>query len=215
MPPARQTPAFRAVSSASLTLRKGPIMADNLQGVRVAILVANGFEQVELEEPQKALTEAGATTSIISPEGGSVRGMDHTDKGDDFAVELDIKQAHAKDFDAVLLPGGVVNADKLRMNEDARKFVRDIENSRKPIAVICHGPWLLVSAGLVKGRHLTSYYTLQDDIRNAGAEWTDNETVVDKNWVSSRQPDDIPAFNKAMLRLFAQNRKNARAAGNA
>jgi protease I len=189
-------------------------MADNLEGLRVAILVANGFEQVELEEPQKALTEAGATTSIISPEGRSVRGMNHTDKGDDFAVELDIADANPDDFDAVLLPGGVVNADKLRMNEGARRFVQNIESSGKPIAVICHGPWLLVSAGLVKGRHLTSYYTLQDDIRNAGAKWTDEETVVDRNWVSSRQPGDIPAFNKALLKLFAQNHRNTRAAGN-
>jgi protease I len=190
-------------------------MTENLNGLRVAILVTNGFEQVELEEPQKALTEAGATTSIVSPEGGSVRGMNHAEKGDDFAVELELAGANPDDFDAVLLPGGVVNADKLRMDEDARKFVQKVENSGKPIAVICHGPWLLVSAGLVKGRHLTSYYTLQDDIRNAGAEWTDKETVVDENWVSSRQPDDIPAFNKAMLKLFTQKHKNARAAGKA
>jgi protease I len=188
-------------------------MAENLQGLRVAILVANGFEQVELEKPQKALTDAGATTSIISPETGSVRGMNHTEKGDVFVVEMDIGDANPDDFDAVLLPGGVVNADKLRMNEEAQRFVQEIESSGKPIAVICHGPWLLVSAGLVEDRHLTSYYTLQDDIMNAGCEWTDEETVVDRNWVSSRQPDDIPAFNKAMLKLFAQNHKNARAAG--
>jgi protease I len=188
-------------------------MAENLQGLRVAILVANGFEQVELEKPQKALTDAGATTSIISPETGSVRGMNHTEKGDVFVVEMDIGDANPDDFDAVLLPGGVVNADKLRMNEEAQRFVQEIESSGKPIAVICHGPWLLVSAGLVEDRHLTSYYTLQDDIMNAGCEWTNEETVVDRNWVSSRQPDDIPAFNKAMLKLFAQNHKNARAAG--
>ena len=190
-------------------------MAENLQGLRVAILVTNGFEQVELEKPQKVLTEAGATTAIISPEGRSVRGMNHTEKGDDFAVELEIADADSEDFDAVLLPGGVVNADNLRMNEEAQRFVQEIESSGKPIAVICHGAWLLVSAGLVEGRHLTSYYTLQDDILNAGGEWTDDETVVDRNWVSSRQPDDIPAFNKAMLKLFAQNHRTARAVGNA
>jgi protease I len=183
-----------------------------LAGMKVAILVTNGFEQAELEEPRMALDLAGAETTIISPDGGTVQGMNHDEKGDEFAVDMQLDEAHAEEFDAVLLPGGVLNADKLRVNENAQFFVRAIEKASKPIAVICHGPWLLVSAGLVKERRLTSYHTLQDDIRNAGAHWSDEETVVDRNWVSSRQPDDIPAFNKKMLQLFAQHRGTARTA---
>lgn len=184
-----------------------------LQGVRVAILVTNGFEQVELEAPRKALDEAGAETVLISPQNETVQGMDHDDKGDQFAVDQRIEDANPAEFDAVLLPGGVANADNLRMNLYARQFVQDIEKSAKPIAVICHGPWLLVSSGLVKGRHLTSYHTLQDDIRNAGGSWTDQETLLDRNWISSRKPDDIPAFNKAMVKLFGQKREKAKTAG--
>jgi protease I len=184
-----------------------------LEGVRVAILVTNGFEQAELEEPRKALNDAGATTILISPQHGTVQGMNHDLRGDEFAVDLPMEEADPEDFDAVLLPGGVLNADTLRMNEDARRFVQATDRSGKPIAVICHGPWLLISAGLVKGRSLTSYFTLEDDLRNAGARWQDQETMLDKNWVSSRQPEDIPAFNKAMLQLFARNRESARAAG--
>jgi protease I len=191
-------------------------MADKaLSGMKVAILVTNGFEQVELEKPRKALEEAGATTSIISPENGTVQGMNHDQKGDEFAVDLELQEAQPEEFDAVLLPGGVVNADKLRVSEQGQQFVKAMEKTGKPIAVICHGPWLLVSAGLAKGRHLTSYHTLQDDIRNAGAKWSDEETVLDKNWISSRQPDDIPAFNKRMIELFAQKRANAKTAANA
>jgi protease I len=183
-----------------------------LAGTKVAILVTNGFEQAELEQPRKALHEAGAETSIIAPEGGTVQGMNHDQKGDEFAVDMELEEAHAEEFDAVLLPGGVVNADKLRVNEKAQLFVQSVEKAGRPIAVICHGPWLLVSAGLVKGRHLTSYHTLQDDIRNAGARWSDEEAVLDRNWVSSRQPDDIPAFNKKMVQLFTQHRSTARSA---
>lgn len=184
-----------------------------LSNIRVAILVTDGFEQVEMEKPRKALDDAGAKTVLISPEGGKVQGMNHTDQGDKFKVDLTMDKAKAEEFDAVLLPGGVVNADKLRMDEGARQFVRAMQSSAKPIAVICHGPWLLVSAGLVRGRHLTSYYTVQDDIHNAGGNWTDQETVLDRNWVSSRKPDDIPAFNKAMLQLFAQKPEGVRRAG--
>jgi protease I len=141
-----------------------------LQDVRVAILVTDGFEQVELEQPRKALHEAGATTVLVSPNNGTVQAMKHTDKGDAFSVDRQRKNAHPDDFDAVLLPGGVVNARALRMDGATRRFVQAMERSAKPIAVICHGSWLLVSAGLVKGRHLTSYHTLQDDIRNAGGD---------------------------------------------
>jgi protease I len=184
-----------------------------LQGVRVAILVTDGFEQVEMESPRKALDEAGALTMLVSPNHGRVQGLNHMDKGDEFTVDLPIQKAEPEDFDAVLLPGGVANADSLRMNDAARRFVQAMERSAKPIAVICHGAWLLVSAGLVRGRHITSYYTIQDDIRNAGGNWMDQETVLDRNWISSRKPDDIPAFNKAMLQLFAHRWENTRRAG--
>lgn len=184
----------------------------NLKGVRVAILVTDGFEQVEMEKPRQALREAGAETVLVSPRNGTVQGMNHADKADEFTVDLPIAEADAADFDAALLPGGVGNADNLRMDEDARRFVKEIEKSKKPIAVICHGAWLLVSSGLVKGRHLTSYFTLQDDIRNAGGKWADEKTILDENWISSRKPDDIPAFNEAMLALFQAHQKKSKAA---
>jgi protease I len=176
----------------------------SLTGFRVAILATHGFEQSELIEPRKALDEAGAKTTVLSSESGEIQGMNHSEKGSRVAVDGELSGASPEDFDAVLLPGGVGNADKLRMDESARRFVRAMDHSHRPIAVICHGPWLLVSAGLVKGRHLTSYFTLQDDLRNAGARWSDEEIVRDKNWVSSRKPDDIPVFNKAMIQLFAE-----------
>jgi protease I len=181
-------------------------MAQKLpNGFRVAILATNGFEQAELEKPRKALEQAGAETVVASPEIGSIQGMNHDEKGDKVKVDVALAKLNASDFDAVLLPGGVANADKLRMEKDAQAFVKEIDANQKPIAVICHGPWLLISAGLAKGRHLTSYYTLQDDIRNAGAKWSDDEVVRDKNWVSSRKPDDIPAFNEEMLALFSSS----------
>ena len=184
----------------------------DLQGFRVAILVMDGFEQAELEGPRQALQEAGAETIVASPTSGSVQGMNHEEKGDKVAVDRPISEVEAEDFDAVLLPGGVVNADKIRMDEDARRIVKGIEQQKKPIAVICHAPWLLVSSGLVKGRQLTSFFMLQDDIHNAGGKWQDKETIVDGNWVSSRKPDDIPAFNRAMLALFAQSKGRAKSA---
>lgn len=179
---------------------------DILRGVRVAIIVADDFEQVEMTEPRKALEEAGAETVLISPVRNQVQGMKHDVKADTFKVDLPIDQANPDDFDAVLLPGGALNADALRMNRKARDFVRNFDSLGKPIAVICHAPWLLVSAGLVKGRRLAAYYTIQDDIRNAGGEWVDEEVVMDRNWVSSRQPSDIPAFNREMIQLFAQSK---------
>lgn len=174
-----------------------------LSGMRVAILVTDDFEQAELVEPKKALEQAGATTKIISPKSGQVQGMNHDVKADTFPVDMTLDQANPGDFDAVLLPGGAVNADALRMQPKAQDFVRQIESSKKPIAVICHGPWLLISSGLVKGKKMTSYYTIQDDLRNAGASWVDQEVVRDGNWVSSRSPKDLPAFNKAMIELFS------------
>lgn len=175
---------------------------EKLKGYRVAILVTDNFEQVELTEPRQALEDVGATTLIVAPKEGQVQGFNHDEKGDPFPVDMTLAQASPDNFDAVLLPGGALNADKLRMVPEARRFVQEIDAAGKPIAVICHAPWLLVSAGLVKDRSLTSYYTLQDDIRNAGGDWLDQEVVTDKNWVSSRNPDDLPAFNRAMLQLF-------------
>ncbi len=181
-------------------------MADNklLAGMKVAILVTDDFEQVELTGPKKALEEAGAQTTIISPHSGQIQGMNHDEKAERFNVDLTLDQANPDDFDAVHLPGGALNADSLRMEPKAQEFVRRIEAANKPIAVICHGPWLLVSAGLVQGRTLTSYYTLQDDIRNAGGRWWDLPLVQDDNWVSSRFPQDIPIFNEGMIDLFSQ-----------
>ena len=176
---------------------------NTLDGLRVAILVTDDFEQAELTEPKKALEQAGATTKIISPKSGQVQGMNHDVKADTFPVDLTLDQANPSDFDAVLLPGGAVNADALRMVPAAQDFVRQIDSSGKPLAVICHGPWLLVSAGLVKGKTMTSYYTIQDDIRNAGGHWVDQEMVRDGTWVSSRSPKDLPAFNTGMVELFA------------
>jgi protease I len=178
----------------------------NLEGMRVAILVTDDFEQVELTEPRKALDEAGARTTIVAPKSGKVQGMKHDEKADQFDVDMTLDHANPEEFDAVLLPGGVINADALRVNNEAQEFARYMDDSGKPIAVICHGPWLLVSAGLVDGRSLTSYHTIQDDIRNAGGEWVDKEVVRDQNWVSSRQPSDIPAFNREMIRLFIEHR---------
>ncbi|MEN6464377.1 MAG: type 1 glutamine amidotransferase domain-containing protein [Syntrophaceae bacterium] len=182
-------------------------MADKkLQGMKVAILATNGFEQPELTEPRKALEEAGAGTILISPKGGKIYAMKHHDKGDQFEVNMTFDQAKPEDFDAVLLPGGALNADALRMDMKAREFVRKMDKAGKPFAVICHASWLLVSAGLVKGRKMTSYHTIQDDLRNAGAEWSDKEVVRDRNWVMSRQPSDIPAFNREMIELFSSKK---------
>jgi protease I len=185
----------------------------SLDGFRVAILATNGFEESELIEPRKALKEAGAQTTVLAPEPGEIQGMNHSEKGTRIAVDSALSDASPDDFDAVLVPGGVANADRLRMDENARKFVRFMDQSHRPIAVICHGPWLLVSAGLVKGRHLTSYFTLQDDIRNAGGRWSDEDVIRDKNWVSSRKPDDIPVFNKTMIQTFAEALKSHHASG--
>ena len=181
-----------------------------LDGMRVAIIAATDFEQVELEEPQKALEHAGATTKIISNQSGKITGMKHDEKKDQFDVSLTLDYANPDEFDAVLLPGGALNADFLRLQPKAQEFVRRFDQAGKPIASICHAPWLLVSAGLVKGRHLTSYHTIQDDIRNAGGNWEDREVIRDRNWVTSRQPDDIPAFNREMIKMFAELRQPAR-----
>ena len=179
-------------------------MADlPLKGIRVAILATDGVEKVELTLPRFSLEEAGADTVLLAPK-PQIQSMQHDEKDDRFVADMLLKDAQPEEFDAVMLPGGALNADKLRMDTDARDIVQQIDAAGRPIAAICHAPWLLVSAKLVKGRRLTSFYTLQDDIRCAGGQWEDQEVIVDKNWVTSRKPDDIPAFNREMRALFAK-----------
>lgn len=185
---------------------------DSLKGVRVAILVDNGFERVELTEPRKALDDAGAETKIISPQEKEVRAWESKEWGDKYPVEQKLDETQPNNFDALLLPGGVMNPDHLRMNPQAVSFVKAFVDSGKPIAAICHGPWTLIEAGAVKGRKITSWPSLKTDLKNAGAEWTDQEVVVDRNLVSSRKPDDIPAFNREMIKLFGEKSKARSAA---
>lgn len=169
----------------------------------MAILVTDGFEQSELLEPRKALDEAGATTQVVSPAGKKVKGWNHKDWGQEVAVGVALDSANADDFDALLLPGGVMNPDQLRMNPQAVEFVKQFTKAGKPVAAICHGPWTLLEAGAVRGRTITSWPSLKTDLTNAGAHWVDKEVVVDGTLVTSRKPDDIPAFNREMIRLFA------------
>ncbi len=176
-----------------------------LDGMQVAIIATDGVEQAELTEPRKALEDAGARTVLIAPKPGTIQAVQHGDKAERFHVDLTLDTAQPEEFDAVLLPGGALNSDKLRMETRAREFVQQLDHDHKPLAVICHAPWLLVSAGLVRGRRLTSYYTIQDDIRNAGGEWEDSEVVVDGNLVTSRRPRDIPAFDREMIALFERH----------
>ena len=174
-----------------------------LSDKKVAILITDGVEEVELMEPAKALRMEGADVIVASPGGGEVQVMRHDEKTMKANSQMKTADIQASEFDAVMLPGGTMNGDRLRMDEDARRFVRDMDAAGKPIAAICHAPWLLVSSGLARGRTLTSYFTLQDDIRNAGGNWVDEETVVDHNLLTSRSPADIPAFNQKMLEIFA------------
>ena len=177
-----------------------------LGGKRVAILVAEGFEQVEMTAPRKALDEAGAQTKIVSPAKGEVQGWNHFTHADRFPVDVPLEQANAGDFDALMLPGGVANPDQLRMNPKAVQFVRSFFEEGKPIGVICHGPWTLIEAGVVDGRTITSWPSLKTDLENAGAKWVDQEVVVDRGLVSSRNPKDIPAFNRKIVEEFAEGK---------
>jgi protease I len=178
-----------------------------LDGKRVAILVANeGIEQVELTEPRKALENAGATVDLIAPEAGEAQAFNHLDKGDTFPVDKAVGDASADDYDALMLPGGVANPDQLRADEDAVAFARAFFDAGKPVAAICHAPWTLVEADVVRGRRLTSWPSLQTDIRNAGGEWADEQVIVDSGLVTSRKPDDLPAFNEKMLEEFCEGR---------
>lgn len=178
--------------------------SDKLKGKRVAILATDGVEQVELVEPRKALDEAGAKTTLISPKSGKIKAWQHDHWGDEIPVDMPLDGAAPGDFDALLLPGGVMNPDHLRTEPKAVAFARDMFNAGKPVAAICHGPWLLVEAGVVRDRTMTSWPSLQTDLRNAGAEWVDREVVTDMGLVTSRKPDDIPAFNRKMLEEFAE-----------
>jgi len=188
-------------------------MAEKLKGKKVAILAADMFEQVELIEPREALEQAGATTELVSLREGEIQGFDHYDKADTFPVDRTVEEARADDYDALLLPGGVGNPDNLRQDENAVGFVRDFFEQGKPIAAICHAPWTLVEAGVVRGLKLTSFSSLQTDIRNAGGTWVDEQVVVDQGLVTSRRPDDLPAFNEKMLEEFAEERHAARKVG--
>ncbi|MGA8809995.1 MAG: type 1 glutamine amidotransferase domain-containing protein [Thermoanaerobaculia bacterium] len=184
----------------------------DLKGKRVAIIVTDGFEQIEMTSPREALDKEGAKTVLVSPKDDKVQGFKHHDKADSFDVDLALSKANASEFDAVVLPGGVINGDAMRIEKRAQQFVQEMDRAGKPIAVICHGGWLLISAGLVKGRRITTWPTLQDDMRNAGADWQDREVIRDRNLVSSRKPDDLPAFNREMVGAIGETRPS-KAAG--
>jgi protease I len=179
-------------------------MTGKLDNLKVAVLVADGFEQSEMAEPRRALDQAGAQTVLISLKPGEVRAWSQANWGASFPVDRVLNDVRADEFDALLLPGGVLNPDKLRMAKDAVDFVKAFGDAGKPIAAICHGPWTLINAGIAKGKRMTSWPSLETDLRNAGAHWVDEEFVVDGNVVTSRKPDDIPAFSRAMIELFAK-----------
>jgi protease I len=180
-------------------------MADRLQQKKVAFLMANeGVEQVELTEPLRAVQEAGAETELLAPESGEIQAFNHLDKGDTFRADRAVGEADASEFDALVLPGGVANPDQLRTKPEALGFVRGFFEAGKPVGVICHGPWTLLEAGVLKGRTLTSWASLQTDLRNGGAEWVDEEVHVDNGLVSSRKPDDLDAFNAKIVEEFAE-----------
>jgi len=179
-------------------------MARKLDGKKVAILVADGFEQIEMTKPRAALDEAGARTTIVSLKPGKIQGMNHAEKGDKFDVDLTLDQARPEKFDALMIPGGLFNPDVMRTHEKAQNFARYFFREGKSVAVICHGPQVLISADLVRGKRMTSWPAIKIDMRHAGARWVDEEVVVDNGLVSSRKPDDIPAFNKKMIEEFAE-----------
>jgi protease I len=178
----------------------------DLHGKKIAILVENGFEQEELTYPQRALEEAGAQTHIISPQRDDVKGWNHTEWGDAFKVDVPLVRANPDEYDALVLPGGVMNPDRLRTNETALGFIRSFFEAQKPVGAICHGPWTLIEAGVAKGRTMTSYHSIQTDLKNAGAKWVDREVVVDKGLVTSRDPGDLPAFSRKLVEEIAEGK---------
>lgn len=199
--------------NSSTTARSGKVTKTpdqkELDHFRVAILATDGFEQSELIEPKKALEEAGASVEVIAPHSGSIQGWKHHDKGEAVPVTRVLAEADSEDYDALVLPGGVVNADALRTVDDAITFVQALAKADKPIAAICHGPWILIEAGLVRGKTLTSWPSLQTDLSNAGALWRDQTVICDENLVSSRKPADLPDFNREMIRVFSESRSKA------
>jgi len=181
----------------------------NVEGLKVAILATDGFEEAELTKPRDALRDAGAQTAIVSPKSGTIRAWVTQDWGDEIDVDETLDEADPEDYDALVLPGGVINADRLRMEPSAVAFIKAMVDAGKPVGVICHGPWALIEAGALRGHRMTSWPSLKTDIQNAGAQWVDEEVVVDGAMVSSRKPDDLPAFNREITRLFAQARAPA------
>lgn len=186
-------------------------MADKLAGKKVAILAADGFEEVELTKPRKALEDAGAKTSVVSLKSGKIQGMNHADKGATVEVDFTLADAKPQEFDALLIPGGLMNPDTLRSTDEALEFVRHFFRQGKPVAAICHAPWVLIDAEVVSGRTITSWPAIRTDVRNAGATWVDQDVVVDNGLVTSRKPDDIPAFNEKMIEEFAEGRHDVTA----
>ncbi len=187
-------------------------MSQELKGKRIAILVADGFEQVEMTSPRDALKQAGAAADLVSPAQGKVRAARHAEKGDEFPVDVALSAADPSAYDGLVLPGGVANPDTLRINKDAVKFIQSFVDAGKPIAAICHGPWPLIETGAVRGRTVTSWPSLQTDLRNAGAKWVDREVVVDNGLVTSRKPADLPSFNVKMIEEFCEGRHSPGAA---
>jgi protease I len=187
-------------------------VANKLQGKRVAFLATDMVEQVELTEPWKAVQEAGATPELVSLREGEIQGFNHYDKADRFKVDRTVEEASADDYDALVIPGGVGNPDTMRMDENAVEFTRQFFEQGKPVGVICHGPWMLVEAGVVRGRKVTSWPSLRTDIRNAGGDWADQEVVVEQGLVTSRKPADLPAFNEKIVEEFAEGRHEEQAA---
>ncbi|HVX56537.1 MAG TPA: type 1 glutamine amidotransferase domain-containing protein [Candidatus Saccharimonadales bacterium] len=184
-------------------------MKHDISGKHIAILVHNYFEQAEFEEPLSALKNAGAEVTVISADEQKLRGLNHVERGDNFEADLLLDQASPEDYDALVLPGGAINADNLRVVETAKQWVLDFLEAGKPLAVICHAPWVLVSADAVEGRRLTSYHTIRDDIVNAGGEWVNQAVVIDDNLITSRQPDDLPQFNDALINMLSEQPSSA------
>jgi protease I len=181
-------------------------MAQSLDGLKVAVLATDGFEQVELTKPVEALKAAGATVEVVAPKAGEIQGFNHHEKGDSTPVDRSLAEASPDDYDAIVLPGGVINPDQLRLEPHAIDFIRYFSHAGKPIAAICHGPWTLIDAGAVRGKRVTSWPSLKTDLKNAGADWVDQEVVVDRGLVTSRKPDDLPAFCARMIEEFAEGR---------
>jgi protease I len=183
-------------------MKEMTVASNVLKGLKVAILVTDGFEKVELTRPREALDEAGASTSVVSPKSAKVRSWNFTNWDQEISVDVNLDEANAQDFDALHLPGGVINPDALRMQPKAVAFVKAFFDAGKPVASICHGPWTVIETGAARGRRMTSWPSLKTDLRNAGADWVDEEVVVDRDLVTSRSPDDIPAYNREMITLF-------------